>query len=196
MRKVLFLFAHPNPGRSRANRRILESLRGLPGVTVRSLYDLFPEFYIDPRPEQELLAAHDALVLQHPFYWYSMPPLLKLWLDTVLEYGWAYGGAGPGGAPGGKGAQALKGKDFLLSITAGGPLDSYRAEGYNTFPIEAFFPPYEQTARLCGMRWHKPLVLHHSTRVPDSALLHHAELVRDHVRALATAGSPPAGRII
>lgn len=188
MRKVLCLYAHPNPGRSRANRRILESLQGLPGVTVRPLYDLFPEFYIDPRPEQELLAAHDALVLQHPFYWYSMPPLLKLWLDTVLEYGWAYGSVG------GESTQALKGKDFLLSITAGGPLDSYRADGYNTFPIEAFFPPYEQTARLCGMRWHKPLVLHHSTRVPEATLLRHAENVRDHVSALATRGGAPTGR--
>ena len=132
------------------------------------------------KKEQELLSAHGALVFQHPFYWYSMPPLLKLWMDTVLEYGWAYG---PGG-------RALAGKDFQLSITAGGPFDSYRAEGYNTFPIEAFFPPYEQTARLCGMRWHAPLVLHHSTRAPEEFLHRHAEAVRDRLTELAIGESP------
>jgi len=175
MKKVLCLFAHPNTQRSRANRRIIESLQGLPNVTVRAIYDLYPEFYIDVKKEQEILLSHDALFLQHPFYWYSMPPLLKLWMDTVLEYDWAYGPKG----------DKLKGKDFLLSLTAGGPLDSYGADGYNRFPMEAFFPPYEQTARLCGMKWHKPSVLHHSTKVDDEKLLRHAELVRDRVSALA-----------
>jgi glutathione-regulated potassium-efflux system ancillary protein KefG len=174
MKKVLCLFAHPNLRHSRANRRILESVQGLPGATVRVLYDLYPEFYIDVKKEQELLLAHDALFLQHPFYWYSMPPLLKLWMDLVLEYNWAYGPEG----------KALAGKDFLLSITAGGPLDSYTSTGYNAFPIEAFFPPFEQTARLCGMKWHQPSVLHHSTKVGGEALLRHGESVRDRVAAL------------
>ncbi len=175
MKKILCLFAHPNTQRSRANRRVIESLRGLPHVTVHALYDHYPEFNIDVKREQELLLAHDALMLQHPFYWYSMPPLLKLWFDCVLEYGWAYG---PGG-------EKLKGKDFFLSITAGGPLDSYHEKGYNTFPITAFFPAFEQTARLCGMKWHQPSVLHHSTKVSEETLLRHAEQVRDRVSALA-----------
>jgi len=161
--------------RSRANRRIVESIQGLPGITFHPLYDRYPEFNIDVKREQELLLAHDAVFLQHPFYWYSVPPLVKLWFDSVLEYDWAYG---PNG-------RALAGKDFLLSITAGGPLDSYGSEGYNRFPIEAFFPPLEQTARLCGMKWHIPIVLHHSSKIPEDLLLAHAESVRDRVTALA-----------
>lgn len=175
MKKVLCLFAHPSSQRSRANRAIIESVRGLPGLTFHPLYDVYPEFYIDVKKEQELLLSHDVLYVQHPFYWYSMPPLLKLWLDCVLEFGWAYG---PGG-------RALEGKDFFLSITAGGPLDSYAPEGYNRFPVSAFFPPYEQTARLCGMRWHSPAVLHHSTKAPGDTLIRHGELVRDRITALA-----------
>ena len=174
MKKALFLYAHPNPHSSRANKRISESVISLPNVTFHSLYDRYPEFYIDVEAEHRLLLEHDLIVLQHPFYWYSMPPLLKLWFDLVLEYNFAYG-------PGGK---ALLGKDFLLSITAGGPESSYAAGGENHFPIESFFPPYEQTARLCGMRWHNPLVLFHSTRVSDPALFAHAEKVRDQVSAI------------
>ena len=33
------------------------------------------------------------------FWWYSSPPLLKLWFDEVLTFGWAYG---PGGASSGE----------------------------------------------------------------------------------------------
>ena len=175
VKKTLFLFAHPNMQLSRANRQIAEAMVGAPNVTFRSLYDIYPEFFIDVKAEQDLLREHDSLVLQHPFYWYSMPPLLKLWFDTVLEFGFAYGDGG----------QALAGKNFLLSITAGGPLDSYRNDGYNYFPVSAFFPPYEQTARLCGMRWHEPIVLHHSTRVSESALGAHGAEVRRRVLALS-----------
>lgn len=34
---------------------------------------------------------YDAVVFQHPMYWYSVPPLLKQWFDTTLAEGWAYG---------------------------------------------------------------------------------------------------------
>ncbi len=176
MKKILCLYAHPNPQRSRANRKIVESLTPLANLSFRPLYELYPEFYIDVKREQQLLQEHDLIFFQHPFYWYSMPPLLKLWMDSVLEFDFAYGPKG----------RALVGKDFLLSITTGGPLDSYAPSGYNRFPLSAFFPPYEQTARLCGMQWHEPLVLHHSTRVSEDTLLQHAESVRQRLVQLST----------
>jgi len=33
--------------------------------------------------------AAKLVVWQHPIHWYGMPPLLKLWLDEVLAFGWA-----------------------------------------------------------------------------------------------------------
>jgi putative NADPH-quinone reductase len=39
----------------------------------------------------------------------------------------------------GPGGNALKGKDFLLSITTGGSSDSYSESRANHFPIESFF---------------------------------------------------------
>ena len=44
---LLLVFAHPYPDRSRANQALLEAVRGLAGVEVRSLYDLYPGFDID-----------------------------------------------------------------------------------------------------------------------------------------------------
>ena len=78
------------------------------------------------------------MVWQHPIHWYGMPPLMKLWLDEVLAFGWAYG---PGGT-------ALRGKDLWLVASTGGAEESYRPDSYNRYFFDAFLPPYEQTAAL------------------------------------------------
>jgi len=90
---VLVLFAHPALEKSRVNRRLAAAVADLPGVTLHDLYEAYPDFDVDVKREQDLLVAHDVLVVQHPFYWYSTPALVKQWEDLVLEHGWAYGTA-------------------------------------------------------------------------------------------------------
>lgn len=148
--RVLVLFAHPALHRSRVQRVLAKAVRDLAGVTFHDLYEAYPDFDVDVAREQALLAAHDAVVLQHPFYWYSTPPLVKQWIDLVLEHGWAYG---PGG-------DALAGKALLCAISAGGGEDAYCAEGQNRFSVRALLAPIEQTARLCGMRFLDPFVVY------------------------------------
>ncbi len=63
---------------------MLEQARTLEGVEIRSLYQLYPDFNIDIAAEQEALSRADLIVWQHPMQWYSIPPLLKLWIDKVL----------------------------------------------------------------------------------------------------------------
>lgn len=92
--RILVLFAHPAFERSRVHRRLVAAARAQHGVTIHDLYEAYPDFDVDVRREQELLLAHDLIVLQHPFYWYSTPPLVKQWIDLVFEYGWAYGARG------------------------------------------------------------------------------------------------------
>src|SRR4051794_12125028 len=90
---VLVIVAHPQLEQSRANRLMMRSARSVPGVQVRDLYARYPDYLIDVEAEQAALAAAKLIVWQHPIHWYSMPPLMKLWLDEVLTYGWAYGPA-------------------------------------------------------------------------------------------------------
>jgi glutathione-regulated potassium-efflux system ancillary protein KefF len=99
---ILIIYAHPYPRHSHANHRLLQAVKDIPEVEVRSLYELYPDFNIDINAEQRALERADLVVLQHPMQWYSQPPLLKLWIDKVLEHGWAYGHEG----------NALVGKDF------------------------------------------------------------------------------------
>ncbi|MFT2798473.1 NAD(P)H-dependent oxidoreductase [Serratia sp. N21D137] len=40
--------------------------------------------------EQKRIDSADALVLVFPIYWWSMPALLKGWVDCVFSNGWAY----------------------------------------------------------------------------------------------------------
>ncbi len=69
-----------------------------PGVEVRDLYALYPDYLIDVAAEQAALAPARLVVWQHPIHWYGMPPLMKLWLDEVFAFGWAYGPGGTGAA--------------------------------------------------------------------------------------------------
>lgn len=45
----------------------------------------------DVKAEQEKLLRADALILQFPLWWFSMPAILKGWIDRVYAYGFAYG---------------------------------------------------------------------------------------------------------
>jgi glutathione-regulated potassium-efflux system ancillary protein KefG len=157
---ILVLFAHPAFERSRVHRRLVEAVAELPGVTFHDLYEAYPDFDIDVRREQGLLLAHDLVVLQHPFFWYSTPPLVKQWEDLVLEHGWAYG----------TGGTALHGKRLLSAISAGGPERAYREGGHNRFTVRQLLAPLEQTARLCGMEYLPPFVVFGTHRLGEEQI--------------------------
>ncbi len=169
---VYLLAAHPNWRESRVNRRLIEAARAVPGVEVRDLYGTYPDYDIDVAAEQARAAAARLIVLLHPIQWYSMPPLMKLWLDEVLTLGWAYG----------RGGTALEGKDLWLVASTGGPEASYHPRGYNRYFFDAFLPPYEQTANLCGLRFLPPLLLHGAHRADESQVAAHVQVFAQRLR--------------
>jgi glutathione-regulated potassium-efflux system ancillary protein KefG len=171
---VLILFAHPALEKSRVNRRLVEAVRDLDGVTFHDLYEEYPAFFVDVRREQTLLSAHDVVVWQHPFYWYSTPALLKQWQDLVLEHGWAYGSGGV----------ALRGKRLLSAITTGGGESAYQHGGHNRYTIRELLAPVDQTAHLCGMEYLPPFVAYGTHGMAASDVQRHAEDYRTVIVAL------------
>lgn len=161
MRRLLLQLFHPALERSRVGASLLEAVADLPGLTVNDLYERYPDGAIDVRSEQDLLVAHDAVVFQHPLYWYSSPALFKEWQDLVLEHGFAYGSQGT----------ALQGKLWLSAISAGGNHASYTERGSNRYPLRTLLSPFEQTARLCGMRFLPPFVVFGTHHLDREALL-------------------------
>ena len=168
------VYAHPYPDRSVANRALVSALDGLPGLRLASLYDLYPDWSIDVDAEQEALTRADVLVWQHPLHWYGCTPMLKLWLDKVLTFGWAYG---PGG-------DALRGKTCLWVVTTGGEERSYADGALHGLPFDAFASPFRQTAALCGMKFVEPLVLHGATRRSPAVLATEAARYRARIERL------------
>lgn len=156
--KILVLVAHPRLRGSVVQAALATSLAGLADVTVRDLYAAYPDFAIDVAREQQDLLAHDVVVLQHPFYWYSAPSMIKEWLDLVLENGWAYGPEGT----------RLAGRFLLQALSTGGSRDAYQREGRNRFAIDELLTPFNQTAYLCSMAYLRPFVVHAGRRMaPD-----------------------------
>ena len=165
---VLVIYAHPAPHKSRVNRRLAQAARALAGVEVLDLYETYPDFYIDVAAEQARLERASAVAFVHPIQWYSSPSLLKEWVDTVLQAGWAYGQQGG----------ALQGKAYWLVITAGGPEAAYTEAGVHGRPLDDYLPQFRQTAQLCGMRWEAPHILYAAHLVDET-------VVNDHVDAFA-----------
>jgi putative NADPH-quinone reductase/ketosteroid isomerase-like protein len=154
--KTLVILAHPQPEKSIANKRIATQLAQQEDVVVRDIFQLYPDYNIDTKAEQEALLQAETVIFQYPFWWYNMPAILKQWFDIVFDFNFAYGPEG----------DKLKGKNFMLSFTIGGPADAYTPLGYNHFRIEDFTKPMEQTAYLAQMNWLKPVYQHSMVFIP------------------------------
>ena len=171
---ILFQFAHPYPHRSKANIALLDAVSDIPNVTVNDLYALYPKLHVDVEREQALLREADVLVIQHPFYWYSSPALLKEWMDVVLEQGFAYG---PGGT-------ALRGKTWLHSVTTGMGEDAYGPQGLNQATMAELLIPFERTARFCGMEWMEPMIFHAAHDLDIERIRSHGQALRRLLEAM------------
>lgn len=167
--KILVLFAHPRLSGSVVQRAMLAAITGLEQVTIHDLYAAYPDLGIDVAAEQAALLAHDAIVFQHPFYWYSAPAVIKEWQDLVLENGWAYG---PGGT-------RLAGRFLLSAVSTGGSEKAYHPEGRNRFEMAELLSPFNQTAWLCSMAYLAPFVIHAGRRMAREALSAEVERYRD-----------------
>lgn len=92
MKNILIISGHPNLNESIGNATILDEIAlALPEAEIRRLDWLYPDNRINVKAEQESLLKADVIVWQFPFSWYSLPGVMKLWLDEVFVHGFAHG---------------------------------------------------------------------------------------------------------
>jgi len=161
MKNTLIIVGHPNLETSTTSKTIVNFLKSTQEfenkkLVIRNLASLYPNTKIDVLAEQEALLWAETIVLQFPFYWYSVPGILKTWIDEVLQYGFAYGRTG----------DKLKGKKLLLSFSTGGPQEAYTLGGRNNYEIEALLAPLKQTSNLIGTDWETPVVSFAMVNIP------------------------------
>lgn len=155
MANILVISGHPRLDHSNANAVIIKKLESS-GLDLSVLYLHKGGYTFDVPAAQEALREAKAVVFQFPIFWYSYPSLMKKWVEDVFAHGFAYGSQGT----------ALKGKDFFISCTTGGPEQAYRAEGMQKHTLKEFFYNFDQIAALCGMKLHEPFVTYGCAYVP------------------------------
>jgi putative NADPH-quinone reductase len=148
---ALIILAHPNFDKSVANKTVIEELQNSDlDIEIRNIHEIYPDYKIDAKAEQEALLRHQTIVFQYPFYWYNMPGILKHWFDVVFEYQFAYGSNG----------DQLKSKNFVSSFTVGSAESSYNALGFQHFRVYEFCKNLEQTALFAQMNYTDPVYFH------------------------------------
>ncbi|MGR2854858.1 NAD(P)H-dependent oxidoreductase [Erwinia sp. 1181_3] len=147
MNNILIISGHPDLRSSIGNATILQEVAAaLPEAEIRRLDWLYPDSKINIQAEQDSLLKADVIVWQFPFSWYSLPGIMKLWLDEVFIHGFAHGSMAK-----------LGGKKLILSFTTGAPQALYTSEGFFGHRVEDYLIPLETTARLCNFELLKPV---------------------------------------
>lgn len=121
----------------------------------------------DVAAEQAKLLWADTIILQFPLWWYTMPAILKGWVDRVFTYHFAYGVGEHTDVKYGDrfGEGTLAGKRALLSVTTGGPESHYAARGINGPIDDLLFPIQHGILYYPGIEVLPPFVLHGTDRM-------------------------------
>ncbi|HEY6870076.1 MAG TPA: NAD(P)H-dependent oxidoreductase [Novosphingobium sp.] len=139
--------------------------------------------------EQDKALWADALILAFPLWWFSVPAILKGWIDRVWTAGVGYQISGAR-----YGAGRMAGKRAMIMVMVGGGESYFSARGVNgpiddlLFPINhgmLFYPGYDVLPSF---------VLHKTDRMEPERFDSAAEAVRERMRTLFTVAPIPYRR--
>lgn len=116
----------------------------------------------DIAAEQRKLVQADTLILQFPLWWFSMPAILKGWVDRVFACGFAYGVGEHSETRWGEryGEGVMQGKRAMLIVTAGGWESHYSDRGINGRMEDLLFPIHHGTLYFAGFDVLPPFVIY------------------------------------
>ncbi|GAA4561006.1 NAD(P)H-dependent oxidoreductase [Pseudonocardia xishanensis] len=100
--------------------------------------------------EQDKLRRADVVVLHFPMWWFSMPAIMKGWVDRVFVSGFGYGVRAPEGHTRRYGDGILAGKRALVVTSTGGPASAFGPRGVNGELDELLFPILHGTLFYAG----------------------------------------------
>jgi NAD(P)H dehydrogenase (quinone) len=120
--------------------------------------------------EQDKLQWADAVILQFPLWWFSMPAILKGWVERVYAYGFAYGVGEHSDTHWGDryGEGTLAGKRAMLMVTAGGWESHYGARGINGSIDDLLFPIQHGILYYPGFDVLPPFVIYRTGKVDEA----------------------------
>lgn len=145
----------------------------------------------DVKAEQDKLLWADVLILQFPLWWFTMPAILKGWVDRVYSYGFAYGVGEHNNKRWGDryGEGTMSGKRAMLIVTAGGWEEHYSARGINGPIDDLLFPINHGILYYPGYDVLPPFVVYRTDRLDETGFGRVARQLRQRMQTLAT--TPP-----
>lgn len=166
MSKTLILMFHPDPEKSVANAALARAAAEVEGVEIVDMAAVFPDRRIDLMTDgaaeaQRLLGA-DRIVFQFPVQWYSVPSLMKDWIDAVFTRMFYVFAESEG--------DRLEGTPLMIAATAGNTPENYQPGGKIAISLEEIFTPLRATAIRAGMPWHPPHILYYANALNEGQL--------------------------
>lgn len=137
----------------------------------------------DVEEEQAKILAADAVILLFPLWWYSMPAIMKGWVDRVWAAGLAYGYQGAGNAFR-YGEGGFAGKRALLAVSVGGPAEDYSPRGINGPLEQLLFPITHGTLFFPGMQVLPTFAVYGTVRMDGERMAQEADAWRHRVERL------------
>ncbi|MFJ7281719.1 NAD(P)H-dependent oxidoreductase [Pseudomonas sp. NPDC099000] len=134
----------------------------------------------DIQDELDKLLKADLVIFNFPIYWFSMPAIMKGWIDRVLISGVCYGGKrfyDQGG---------LAGKKAMLAITIGGQPHMLVKDGVHGELNDMLKPILRGTLAYTGMAVLPTFVAYHVPYISLEARANLLEQYRQHLRSLDT----------
>lgn len=118
-------------------------------------------FSTDVLSEQEKVEWCDLMIWQFPLYWFSVPAILKGWIDKVFSMGKFY----DNGKIFDRGFSV--GKKAILSVTTGGPRKNYVDENYGSIS-SILFPIHRGILEFLGFSVLQPEIVYSVERLADT----------------------------
>ena len=135
-------------------------------------------FAPDVQREIDRLLAADLLVLQFPMWWYSVPGILKGWIDRAFAYGALYG-------PGRTWDNGImRGKRAMLAFTTSAPDGTFLPDGKNGDMERLLWPLHAGVFGVCGYDVLRPFVAHAVAFIGDAGRAAILEQYRDRLQNL------------
>ncbi|CAN7358110.1 NAD(P)H-dependent oxidoreductase [Variovorax paradoxus] len=138
--------------------------------------------------EQAKLLWADTVIFQFPLWWYTMPAILKGWVDRVYAYGFAYGVGEHSDRHWGDrfGQGVMAGKRAMLVVTTGGWASHYSARGINGPMDDLLFPIHHGILYYPGFEVLPPYVVYRTGKVDAAAYARITEELGRRLDTLAT----------
>lgn len=132
----------------------------------------------DIQSEIEKISWANHIIFQFPLWWFSVPAILKGWLDRVLVKGFAYD-TGKTFSNG-----LLKEKSASVIVTTQSPETAYQIEGVHGCTIDAFLHPIHHTLRFSGIQVLEPFVIYGAFDIDEKRQINILNAYQDYLKNL------------